>query len=47
LGKSHHLFEIHCVQKSFKVFTKVELLPRNEVSKKIWERRRELAKVGE
>jgi len=32
--------------KTFKVFTKVKLLSRSEVSKNVWERRREIAKVG-
>jgi len=34
-----------CKEESFRVFTKVELLSRSEVSKKVWEGRRELAKV--
>jgi len=36
---------ISCKNKTFKVFIKVELLPRSEVSKRIWARRRELAEV--
>jgi site-specific DNA recombinase len=36
---------ISCKNKTFKVFTKVELLSRSEVSKRIWARRRELAGV--
>jgi len=36
----------YCKNKTFKVFTKVKLLSRSEVSKNIWERRREIAKVG-
>jgi DNA repair exonuclease SbcCD ATPase subunit len=36
---------ISCKNKNFKVFTKVELLPRSEISKRIWARRKELAGV--
>jgi hypothetical protein len=34
-----------CKNKTFRVFAKVELLSRSEVSKKIWARRRELVEV--
>jgi hypothetical protein len=36
---------ICCKNKTFKVFAKVELLSRSEVSKKVWAKRKELAGV--
>ena len=35
----------YCKNKTFKVFAKVELLSRSEISKRIWARRKELAGV--
>jgi len=35
---------ISCKNKTFKVFTKVELLPRSEISKRIWARRKRISR---